>query len=355
MTDQLRKSLDDNGSHPAQALAWPSAHRYILWFAAGLLLSVMAFVTTITLLAAAQRLPAPPVSGTNCIDEKLAWLKNNPDTFASNMVAVGSSVTWRNLDFSVLSPNALSALGGVVNAAPCYLRANQTRFMVEYLLQRKPEIHTVMTILSPRDMEVCSTTPSAFFEPKFVDAYFEGTIPDLWIYFRNLPAESFISDIVHLPSRRKVGLIFDRFGSGPLTLDKPDLWYPFTPEPSCYRELRNLAVDLRARNVQFLVVTFPVMPDWTRHHDPLAETQTSFLRDAQAALADTGAIFVDAQTNYRLPTSAFADPAHLQWPHVANFTRYIWDEARRAGARLPPLSDKTSGRMVLPQELGLVQ
>ncbi len=355
MTDQLHESPAHSGSNPAQALAWPSAHRYILWFAAGLLLCVVGFVGTITFLAAAQRLPAPPVSGTYCIDEKLAWLKNNPDTFESNMVAVGSSVTWRNLDFSVLSPGARSALGGVVNAAPCHLRANQTRFMAEYLLQRRPEIHTVITILSPRDMEVCSTTPAAFLEPKIAEAYFKGTIPDLWIYFRNLRAESFISDIVNLPDRRQAELIYDQFGSGPLTVDKPNLWFPFTPEPRCYRELRSLAVDLKARNVQFLVVTFPVMPDWTRHHDPLAETQTSFLRDVQAALGDTGAILVDAQTNYRLPTSAFADPVHLQWRHVADFTRYIWDEARRSGARLPPLSDKTSGRMVIPQELALVQ
>jgi hypothetical protein len=352
MTDRLSKDLAHKGSIAAQASAKPRAHRYLLWFGAGFFLCAVGFVGTITLLTATQRLPAPPVSGTYCIDEKLAWLKNNPEIFKSNMVAVGSSTTWRNLDFSVLSPGARSALGGIVNAAPCQLRANQTRFMVEYLLQRRPEIHTIMTILSPRDMEVCSTTPAAFFEPDIVDAYFDDKIPDLWIYFRNLRAESFISDIVHLPSRRQVELIYDRFGSGPLTVDKPNLWFPFTPEPSCYRELRNLAVDLRARNIQFLVVTFPVMPDWTRQHDPLSETQRSFHKDVQAALADTGAILVDAQTNYRLPTSAFADPVHLQWPHVADFTRYIWDEARRAGARLPSLSFKTSSQTVLPQELG---
>jgi hypothetical protein len=354
MTDQLHNRQPEIGSNPAQALAWPSAHRYILWFAAGLLLCVVGFVGTITLLAAAQRLPAPPVSGTYCIDEKLAWLKDNPDTFAANMVAVGSSTTWRNLDFSVLSPGARSALGGVVNAAPCHLRANQTRFMVEYLLERRPEIHTVMTVLSPRDMEVCSTTPAAFFEPKVADSYFEGTIPDLWIYFRNLRAESFIGDIVHLPRRRQVELIYDQFGSGPLTVDKPNLWFPFVPEPSCYRELRSLAVDLRARNVQFLVVTFPVMPDWTRQHDPLAETQNSFHKDVQAALADTGAILVDAQTNYRLPTSAFTDPVHLQWPHVADFTRYVWNEARQASARLPSLDYQAPEQTAEPQKLGLV-
>jgi hypothetical protein len=337
MTDQFPRSLADIGSISTRVSDRPRARHYLLWFSAGLFLGVVAFVATITLLAAAQRLPAPPVSGTYCIDEKLAWLKHNPDNLASNMVAVGSSVTWRNLDFSVLSAGAHSALGGVVNAAPCHLRANQTRFMVEYLLQRRPEIHTVLTVISPYDMEVCSTTPAAFFEPRIADSYFASSIPDMWIYFRNFRVDSFIRDIIELPSRRQVELIYDRFGSGPLTVDKPRLWFPFRPEPSCYRELRSLALDLKAKNVQFLVVTFPVMPDWTIHYDPLSETQNAFHKDVQSALVDTGTVFVDAQASYHLPTSAFTDPAHLQWPYVADFTRYIWDEARQAGARLPSL------------------
>jgi hypothetical protein len=343
MTNQMRETITHIGSVPAQASTWPSGRRYLLWFGGGLLLGALVFVATIALLAASRRLPAPPVSGTYCIDEKLAWLKNNLDTFASNMVAVGSSLTWRNLDFSVLSADARSALGGVVNAAPCFLRANQTRFMVDYLLQRRPEIHTVMTVLGPRDMEVCSTTPAAFFEPQLADSYFAGTIPDLWIYLRNLRPASFIRDIIHLPIRRQRELIYDEYGAGPLTVGKPDPWYPFNPEPSCYRELRNLATDLRGRNVQFLVVTFPVMPEWTRLHDPLTKTQRSFHEDVHAALADTGAILIDAQANYLLPTSAFTDPAHLQWPYVADFTRYIWSEARRGGARLPPLDTGLPG------------
>lgn len=347
MTDHLSDNLARDSGIPAQASS--DAHRYLLGFSAGFLLCLVGFVGTIALLASAQRLPAPPVSGTYCIDEKLAWLKNNPDLFKSNMIAVGSSVTWRNLDFSVLSSGTRSTLGGVVNAAPCFLRANQTRFLVEYLLRRRPEIHTVMTILSPRDMEVCSTTPAAFFDQSIADSYFDGKVPDMWIYFRNFRASSFFGDIVRLPSRRQAELIYDQFGSGPLTVDKPDLWYPFYPEASCYRELRNLAFDLRARNVQFLVVTFPVMPDWTKYHDPLAETQTSFHKDLQAALADSGAVVVDSQMNYHLPTSAFADPVHLQWSHVADFTRYIWDEARRAGARLPPLSNTTSEQTLSPR------
>jgi hypothetical protein len=309
---------------------------YLLFFAAALILCGTGFTAALGMLSAARRLPAPPVSGTYCIDEKLAWLKNNPQVFASNVVAVGSSVTWRNLDFSVLSPAARTAMGGIVNAAPCFLRANQTRFMTHYLLQYRPEIHTVLTVLSPRDFEACSTSASTFIEPALADAYLADEVPELWVYFRNFRPESFIRDIVQLPVRRKQELVFDQFGSGPITTDKPQLRYPFRPEPNCYRELRSLATELREKGIQLLVATFPIMPEWARHHDPDGVTQRDFLRNVQEALADTHAILIDGQTKYIIPTSAFTDPVHLQWPQVGDFTRFIWEEARRAGARLPP-------------------
>jgi hypothetical protein len=331
------------GSQPSEPSTWSGARAYMLSFFAAMLLCAVGFSTMLAVLSAARRLPAPPVSGTYCIDEKLAWLKHNPDALASNVIAVGSSVTWRNLDFSVLSPAARSAVGGVVNAAPCFLRANQIRFMVHHLLQRRPEIHTVLTVLNPRDMEVCSTTPSAFYEPTLADAYLNGSVPDFWVYFRNLRAESFIRDIVQLPVRRQQELVYDRFGSGPITRNNPQLWYPFNPELSCYRELHSLATELSAKGVQFIVATLPVMPDWTKHHDPEAQTQRGFLADIETALSGTGAFLVDGQTKHPLPTPAFTDPAHLQWPVVADFTRFIWDEARRAGAKLPPRDLSTSG------------
>jgi hypothetical protein len=346
MTDQRRPHAASNDDHsvwtPARSpyilprdRALPTGRAYLLSFAAAIFLCAVGFSAALTLLSVAQRLPAPPVSGTWCIDEKLAWLKQNPEVFASNVVAVGSSVTWRNLDFSVLSPAARTAVGGVVNAAPCFLRANQTRFMAHYLLRRRPEIHTIMIVLHPRDMAMCSTTPSAFFEPAVADSYFAGHLPESWIYLRNFRLESFIRDIVRRPGLQEE-LVFDQFGSGPLTNDRPRLWFPFRPEPNCYRELRSLATEMREKSVQLVVVTFPVMPEWAKHHDSDGATQRGFLKDVQAAIAETGAILVDGQTKYILPTEAFTDPAHLQWPQVADFTRFVWEEARRAGVKLPP-------------------
>ena len=312
------------------------ARAYLLLLGAGLILCGLGFVAGLGLLAAARLLPAPPVSGTYCIDEKLAWLKRNPQSFASNLVAVGSSTTWRNLDFSVLSSAARTVLGGVVNAAPCFLRANQTRFMTRYLLEHRPETHTVLTILSPRDFEACSTSATSFIEPDLTESYFAGDVPDLWIYFRNLRVESFIRDVFKLSARRERELVFDRFGSGPLTTDEPQLRNTFAPEPSCYRELHDLATELDDRDVQLLVVTLPVMPEWANQYDPGGTIRRNFLRNVKAALAETRALLIDGQTKYALPTVAFTDPVHLQWPRVADFTRFIWREARLAGAELPP-------------------
>jgi hypothetical protein len=75
------------------------------------------------LLARHNLLPPPPLAATDCIDGKLAELRE---------VALGSSTTWRNLDMPALQ----AALPGTwaLNVAPCYLHIDQTAFLVEQLL-----------------------------------------------------------------------------------------------------------------------------------------------------------------------------------------------------------------------------
>jgi hypothetical protein len=81
------------------------------------------------------------------------------------------------------------------------------------------------------------------------------------------------------------------------------------------------------------------MQAWAERHDPFGATQASFRSAVQVALAPTKAFLVDGMADWRVPDSAFTDPVHLQWPETAAFTRFIWNEARRQGADLPPLKE----------------
>jgi hypothetical protein len=317
------------------------ASRYLGAFAITFILSFVAFYLVIGVLAFVDRLPAPPVSGTYCIDEKLVWLKDHRDKLQSGVIAVGSSVTMRDLDFSALPEETRRASGGTINAAPCFLQLSQTRFFANFLLDHQATTHTVLTIVAGIDFENCSTTPKAFFDYKIGKdfLYKYGGIGVLWLYYRNFRPSSFLRDVQRqrLPSDS-----FDAFGSAPLTKDGPDFQHPFMrphkPEAACFEELRGMANDLRRRGIQFIVVTFPTMPRWAEEHDPKGELRAAFLSNVRSAVSGTDAILVDATSHYTLPTDAFTDPAHLQWRETGRFTRFVWEQARQLGAKLPAAS-----------------
>lgn len=313
------------------------ANRYLAAFAATLIVSFVGFYLLLGALATVGRLPAPPLSGTWCIDEKLAWLRNHRDELQSGVIAVGSSVTWRDLDFSALPEKTRRASGGTINAAPCFLQISQTRFFTAFLLDHQPMTRTVITIVAGIDFEHCTTTPKAFFDPKMAEKflYKEYSSVGLWLYYRNFRPISFLRDVW----QRRAPLVFDAFGSGPLTADGPNFQHPFMrpykPQAACFEELRGMAKDLRERGIQFIVVTFPTMPRWVKDYDPEGEMRTAFLSNVRTALSGTGAILVDAAISYSLPTEAFTDPAHLVWRETARFTRFVWEQARQLGAQLP--------------------
>jgi hypothetical protein len=313
--------------------------RYLAAFAATLILCFLAFYLILAALALVGRLPAPPISGTWCIDEKLAWLKKHSDQVQSGVIAVGSSVTWRNLNFSSLAEETRRASGGTINSAPCFLAISQTRFLTAFLLDHQPATHTVITIVAANDFENCSTTPKAFLDPNIAGEFVYTHKDSFWLYYRNFRPISFLRDVRLISQRRSWELVFDPFGSGPITTDGPMLGHvfmrPFKPEAVCFEELRGMANDLRERGIQFIVATFPIMPRWAEDHDPTAEMRTTFESSVRTAVFGTGAILVDSASNYSLPTEAFTDPAHLQWPETGRFTRFVWDEARRFGAALP--------------------
>src|SRR5258706_8918387 len=124
------------------------------------LLTALGFSGTLVVLDLQNRLPAPPLTGTACIDEKFMFL-HGADLSSTNLLAVGSSVTWRNLDFAVasqLNPNLRP-----INAAPCYLYIDQTAYLGAFLVERMPLVRTLITVVAPRDFEQCLEADTAFF------------------------------------------------------------------------------------------------------------------------------------------------------------------------------------------------
>ncbi|MCW3058392.1 MAG: hypothetical protein JWQ02_213, partial [Capsulimonas sp.] len=188
------------------------ARVYLGAFAAGVILSVASFYAALGVLRALDRLPPPPVSGTWCIDRRFAWLRDNAYWKNADLIAVGSSATLRNLNFGVIPSEAQKR--GVVNAAPCFLSVNQTRYLTEFLIQRASKPATVMMVLVPRDFQGCSRNPTAFFDPDLVDQYISGKVNRAWLRFRNFRPKDVFFHVI-LADERRPQLQYDEFGSGP--------------------------------------------------------------------------------------------------------------------------------------------
>lgn len=301
---------------------------FIATFATGAVGMVLFAAAAIAALGAIDRLPAPPVNGTLCIDEKLAWMRANPDLLESDVIAVGSSVTWRNLSFGDIPLDEREAVGGAANLAPCFLRIHQTHELTKFLLDFSPGAHTVISVIHPRDFEACAGTPRNFFDPQLMREYLSGSISEWWVYFRNINAFTFINDVIHLPDQQ---IDFGEFGSGPLVRDEPILFGPVELDASCFDNLQLMASDLTSRGVKLVLVLFPYMPAWIEKTDSTGEMQAEFRVNVTKAISGTDVRLVDA-TGMTLPNEDFADPFHLQWPEVPAFTRYVWESAFREQA-----------------------
>jgi hypothetical protein len=280
----------------------------------------------LTALSALGRLPAPPITATSCIDEKFKFL-HETDIRDPSLLAVGSSVTWRNLDFSILEDH----YGGNVkplNAAPCYLYVNQTAYLTDFLLDNMPSVKTVMTVFSMRDFSSCSTSPTAFFKPEDARGYVFERDPAWHLYLKNLRPIPFVRDVIDLPAMRSGAdimgpLVMDEYGSGPVSIPEPEIRQNVELDPTCLDHLSAMSESLARRGVNFIVVLLPVMPAWRDAYDPGGVRDAEYRSAVASRLASTQTVLIDAERGLHLRNENFTDPAHLQWRSVPQFMDYL--------------------------------
>jgi hypothetical protein len=306
---------------------------FALWCALFLVLGGASLVG----LSALGRLPAPPITATNCIDEKFKFL-HETDIRNPGLIAVGSSVTWRNLDFSVFEDHYGDAVEPL-NAAPCYLYVNQTAYLTDFLLDNMPSVKSVMSVFSMRDFSACSTSPTAFFRPEDAEGYLFGRDPAWYLYLKNFRPGSFVRDVIALPAMRSgedisAPLVMDPYGSGPLTLPEPDIRENFKLDPTCLGHLSVMSENLSQRGIDFIVVLLPQMPAWRDAYDPGGARDAEFRSAVAGRLDGTRTVLIDAQKGLHLRNDQFTDHAHLQWDAVPLLMHYLITQLDKSELRL---------------------
>lgn len=327
-SDCLRSAAEDGaaGSH----------QRFLEFLVAFLCLSVLAFLALLYLLGSIGSLPAPPITATYCIDEKFKFLAEQPEVEQSDLLAVGSSVTWRNLAMQPFVDRGIARRP--LNAAPCYLHMDQVAFLTSFLLDHLDRVKLVVSVVAPRDFADCNEAERAFFSTDKAAAYvFHGESP-LAIYASNFRPIPFIRDALDIAEKRSsptaTGPLFmGPYGSGPITGEGTWSAAP-SFDDRCFAALSGFEALLAARGIRLALVSFPSSPAWLAEHDPDGSVTRTFDARLRASLTDERTLFRPAET------AAYGDPSyfdyvHLNWPAAqvfsADLARWLADRGVAAG------------------------
>ncbi|MFZ1415343.1 MAG: hypothetical protein WAS73_12305 [Defluviicoccus sp.] len=299
----------------------PRRFNYALALWSGLLLA--ACIVGGLILDRLHRLPAPPLTATNCIDEKLKFLFA-ADLEDVRLVAVGSSSTWRNLAFDDLA--RADPESRPINAAPCYLYMNQTAYFTGFLLNDMPRVATVVSLVTPRDFEDCRSEDTMFFDASTARDYvFAKNVP--WhLYVTNLRPTAFAQDVIRLrrmrlDSSHPATLKMDTYGSSPMQVG-----IGWMPEPRfddrCFAALAELEATAAGHGARLVVATVPTMPRWRQRFDPDGAIGARFRLRLRTALREPTSLLIDGD-EFAVTDDDFADPVHLLRDNVAEFSRFI--------------------------------
>lgn len=274
--------------------------------------------------------PPPQFSNNLCLDEKLDWLRAHPFESPS-VLAVGSSVTWRNFDAESVR-DVSGGRAAPLNAAFCGLQMNQTAFTAEYFLARSPGVRDVLTIVAPVDLAECSTHDARVFDPKDVDDYIFRHRWRYGFYLKYFDPVTLAKNvwITHVIRNGKLPLdsvVFDRYGGSPLdtTASRPTLVYGALPavDPVCLSALHELAARLTANRQRLVVVMEPMSPNWIAQYDPEGAGMRRLTDEVRGALVGSSATLWAPGTDLPLRSSAFIDAIHLRLSAARWFSRAI--------------------------------
>jgi hypothetical protein len=307
----------------------PQALGFITAFAAILIGGALAALAAMAALEKANALPAPPLTGLSCIDEKFKFLHGAP-LDGVTLIGVGSSATGRNLDMQPLLSTSRGARP--INAAPCQIHVDDTRYLTGFLMEHLEQAKTVVVVTVPRDFETC--TGGAFFDSGAARRYVveKGSGALLYLTRMNLPG--FVKDATILADERdphgRGGLVMDEYGFNPYRDTQP--WFPEPKiDEACYRHLALLEDEIVARGGRLIIATLPTMPSWASRFDPDGAFVDGWTRRVRGALDHPHTVFIDGRT-LDFTDAEFADATHLVYPHTRTFSELIARRMRDAGA-----------------------
>lgn len=272
--------------------------------------------------------PAPPLTRLAALDEKLRFLRENPE-IDPRILAVGSSITWRQLAGSSFE----RAAGGrkhFLNGATVSLQIHQTADLLDFYLDNYPHVRTVLIMAGLPDFTNCSTEPRALLDHKAARAYaFEGW-PAAWFYLRYFSPQRFARTALTLAERQTPllgDLYLDAYGSGPLQV--PDeskrglRYHAMEPDPACVSALIGISESLSNRGISLVLVFPPVHPDYREAYPGAVYATCQIARDVELATRRHKTELLVLPRDAAFADEDFFDAFHLQFTAVQRLSSLV--------------------------------
>jgi hypothetical protein len=325
----MTEAVEELSPITSESKRQPSFKRYVGALALGVTTAFAFLGGTFVLLAETENLPPPAISNNLCIDEKLAFMRENPPK-DPNFLVMGSSVAWRHIDSSILA----ASMPGTVpyNAAFCALQMTQTFSVTQWLLGRLPTVRHLLVVASPQDFESCSREPLTTFSLAEADRFvFER--PWRWgYYFRFFDPVSLVRNAVSIKQLRTQEhaletLRITKYGDAPQDPPKPKEHLVYDAieqfDPLCFHALRALALEMQSKGIALTVVNTPLNPLWEKTYDPDAKTHVELNNRIETVLAGTGAVHFNGDIAFTEGPDSFTDAIQLRWPAAQRFTKLL--------------------------------
>jgi hypothetical protein len=295
---------------------------YFVGLLGGALLAFALIMAGLGWFAWTDRLPAPPITKVEFMDEKLRFLRERQD-LDPTFVVVGSSMALRQFDGQPFA----SRLGQkhVLNGASTLINVHQTRFLTSFYMEHLPHLQTIVLMLGPPDFENCTTTPADLFDPEDASGYAFKQDIAAPLYLRYFAPVLYLRRARNFQERR-VPLTgdfwMDEYGSSPLQwtpeMIKGLRYGALRFDRSCVNHLLQALTEIKAKGIRPVVVFSPVHPEYRWEYPESIERLKTVGEAVKAELREGSDFFNLSEGDFE--ASDFFDAVHLQWTAVQRYS-----------------------------------
>lgn len=273
-------------------------------------------------------LPAPAIGRLVHIDEKLRYLRSNPD-LDPRILAVGSSIAWRQLDGAAFEKMA-GGPGHFLNGGTAALKIHQTRDFLDFYLAHYRNVRTVLLLTNQIDFSDCTEEPARMVDHDAAAGYAFDEWPAVYFYVRFFSPQRYVQTTWTLAGRREPflgDLYMDRYGSSPLevpdSMQRGLRYKPVETDPACFDSLLDISHKLAARDVRLVVIFPPAHPDFRETYPEVGRWQARTAHRLADAIRKDKARVISLYDDPRFPADAFFDAYHLEWPAVRRLSALL--------------------------------